>query len=97
MLDVKQLLGEWSCKYTLLWDINERGLKLIGRIHQISWCESFKLQHVYREFNSDADATANEAIELAMRQSVNAVMQIMINDNWDPSGLAQPLSHVLFG
>ncbi len=57
MLVVKQMKGEWKLKHP--------GLKpLAGRVGEfVSLFRSVSFEHVYRDFNKDADRLANEAMD----------------------------------
>ncbi|MFA7310020.1 MAG: reverse transcriptase-like protein [Candidatus Paceibacterota bacterium] len=57
MLVVKQMRGEWKLKHP--------GLKpLAGRVGElVSLFQSVSFEHVYRDFNKDADRLANEAMD----------------------------------
>ena len=54
---------------------------------RILYCE---LSHVYREFNADADAIANETLD-RYNSHIHAD-HIVINDNWTPFSV-QPAVH----
>ena len=57
MLVVRQMRGEWKLKHP--------GLKpLAGRVAElVSHFNSVSFEHVYRDFNKDADRLANEAMD----------------------------------
>lgn len=57
MLVVRQMKGEWKLKHP--------GLKpLAGRVGElVSLFRSVSFEHVYRDFNKDADRLANEAMD----------------------------------
>ncbi len=63
LLITKQLNGEWVCNARHLRPLYEEGLALIRRIRRCRQITQFSIEHVYREFNADADATANETID----------------------------------
>jgi probable phosphoglycerate mutase len=57
MLVVRQMKGEWKLKHP--------GLKpLAARVHDLALLfKSVEFEHVYRDFNKDADRLANEAMD----------------------------------
>ncbi len=57
MLVVRQMKGEWKLKHP--------GLKpLATRVHElVRLFNSVEFEHVYRDFNKDADRLANEAMD----------------------------------
>ncbi len=73
---VRQINGQWACKATHLQDIYENALELIREIRQSPATEDFRIEHVYREYNADADATANETIDMFVSSGNGARVQI---------------------
>lgn len=75
-LVVSQMTGLWKCKSMNLMTYYEEGLALM---RQLAWaCEGgvFRMAHIYREHNANADALANEAID---RYTGSVVV---VSDNW---------------
>ena len=60
----------------------EEGLEIIQRIRLISNISYFEIQHVYREFNANADSTANESIDNFHGAPV------VVNGSWRPCVLS---------
>ena len=63
MLVVKQLSGEWACRAEHLIPLYERALALLGSLRAAPDVEGVQIQHVYREFNAEADSLANEGLD----------------------------------
>jgi len=57
MLVVKQMTGEWKLKHPGLKPLAARVGELVRLIKSVSF------EHVYRDFNKDADRLANEAMD----------------------------------
>jgi len=57
MLVVKQMTGEWKLKHPGLKPLAARVAELAGLFKSVSY------EHVYRDFNKDADRLANEAMD----------------------------------
>jgi ribonuclease HI len=57
MLVVQQLRGQWKVKQSHLRPLFERARELLGEF------EVVELQHVAREYNTDADALVNAALD----------------------------------
>ncbi|KAJ3682442.1 hypothetical protein LUZ60_015015 [Juncus effusus] len=57
-LVVMQVEGKWQCKHANMISLHKQVIELKSKF------QSFKIQHVRREFNSDADHQANLAVEL---------------------------------
>ena len=77
MLVVRQLTGAWRCKAANLVPNYERGLAMMRQLAETCDANSFKLAHVYREFNADADSLANVALD---RQT--SVGALVVNQGW---------------
>lgn len=60
MLVVKQMTGEWKLKHPGLKPLAARVGELAGLFKSVSY------EHVYRDFNKDADRLANEAMDRGM-------------------------------
>lgn len=90
LLVVNQILGKWACRSNALRPLCNRALQLMSDIRldeRISCCE---LSHVYREFNADADAMANETLD---RYDPHLHRdRIVIKDNWTPFSVP-PIVH----
>ena len=57
MLVVKQMTGEWKLKHPGLKPLAARTSEFAGLFKSVSF------EHVYRDFNKDADQLANEAMD----------------------------------
>lgn len=57
MLVVKQMTGEWKLKHPGLKPLAQRVGELVRLFKSVSF------EHVYRDFNKDADQLANEAMD----------------------------------
>ena len=76
-LVVSQLNGVWMCKADNLAPYYEQGLALVRDLELSRDEGRFDMVHVYREFNVDADAVANAAIDRWTRRT-----NVVIDDNW---------------
>ena len=63
---VKQMRGQYKVKSAELRPLFERGRKMSQRL------DSFRIEHVYREQNAQADALANEALDETAGRSGNS-------------------------
>ena len=61
MLVVKQALGEWACRSAHLVPAYNQIMCMLERLRQHG--SVIHIQHVYREFNSDADGIANQVLD----------------------------------
>ena len=78
----KQLRGEWACRSESLQPLYTQCLRWLERLRAHIQPHSVQIQHVYREFNTDADGLANYAID---RFNASAhVGGIVLRDNWTP-------------
>ena len=75
------------CK-SLVVSYYERALEFIEIIRQAGFTEILKVLHVYREFNADADATANEVIDRFLASNAFA-NRAVIQENWFSTQLSQ--------
>ena len=82
LLVVNQIRGIWSCRSDALRPLCDRALQLMNNIRRDERITLFELSHVYREFNADADAIANETLDL--HDPRIHTDNIVINDNWSP-------------
>ena len=84
MLVAKQLRGEWACRCPSLRPLYERAVELMQGLSRVRQNVSdVRIQHVYREFNRDADGLANEAID-----SFNRLLHrdgVVVDDRWTMS------------
>ena len=63
LLVAKQLSGEWACKSPDLLPLYERALDLLATLRDDALVEDIIVEHIYREYNSEADALANIGID----------------------------------
>lgn len=83
LLVVKQLTGVWRCMAFNLQPLYEAGLATISQIQLSDWFENMEIQHIYREYNADADALANESIDLSIQRSRTDRSYVAVDMNWD--------------
>ena len=83
LLIVRQLNGEWACRCQHLRIYYEDCLCRIRSIRGNACCEEFRIEHVYREYNADADGTANEAIDV--RAATDPAGTVTVTMNWQPT------------
>ena len=62
-LVVSQLAGLWRCNGDNLVPFYEEGLRIVRRLQAVCNQGLFRLTHIYLEFNVDADALANVALD----------------------------------
>ena len=79
MLIAKQLQGKWSCKAPYLASIYMECLELLHRLRTRPHGGEVLVEHVYREYNGDADGLANEAIDAYDGTAHNGVV---VDDCW---------------
>eukprot|EP00973_Karenia_brevis_P067904 9446944-Karenia_brevis.AAC.1 len=79
-LVVQHLNGRWACRNLELRPLYEEGLRLLTALRQHSLVQSFELEHIYREFNADADSLANEAIDKYQEQA--GASRVVVEHNW---------------
>ena len=63
MLVVKQLNGIWACRATHLVPMYEYGLRLVRELQERDTVIHVVIEHVYREYNGEADSLANQALD----------------------------------
>ena len=76
-LVISQLNGEWKCKAAHLAPLYETGLQIIRRLHGACSDGLFRLSHVYREYNADADSLANVALD-----NPPVHRNVVVDDTW---------------
>ena len=81
LLVTSQMTGVWACNAINLIEYYERALQFMSRIRRIERIEQFTVKHIYREFNVNADATANETID-RYRQEIHS-NGMVIQENWN--------------
>ena len=82
LLVAKQLRGQWACRSESLQPLYTQCLRRLERLRAHIQQHSVQIEHVYREFNADADGTANESIDSFQPQA--HTNGIVINENWRP-------------
>ena len=90
LLVARQLNGIWACKAQHLRPMYEECLRILSLIRHSDDIQSMAIEHVYREFNAEADAMANESIDEYLGTRVS-----IINRGWHPFNVSQVLSHTL--
>ena len=83
LLVAKQIAGQWACRAPHLMGFYEQALDLVELLRQDERLERFEIKHVYREYNADADATANETIDRFQTQAHQD--GVIIQENWLPT------------
>ena len=84
MLVARQLQGCWACRAAHLQHLYMACLDLIGILRRRAGPEHVQVQHIYREYNGDADGLANEAIDrYDARQHQGGVV---VDLGWSPRG-----------
>ena len=63
MLVVQQLNMQWACRAVTLRTRYAACLRLIREIRQRGGEDSLLLEHIYRDWNTCADAAANHALD----------------------------------
>ena len=63
MLIAKQLSGTWTCHSPALVDLYSRALELLSTLRSNDNVLDVLVEHIYREFNADADSLANLGID----------------------------------
>jgi ribonuclease HI len=80
MLVVKQLRGEWACRASNLERLYERAVILLQTLRNRPSVNNVIITHVYRDYNAEADALANQAIDgYSAARFPNGCV---IDDNW---------------
>ena len=63
MLVAKHLSGVWACHSPALVELYSHALDLLSRLRSNDHVLDVLVEHIYREFNADADSLANLAID----------------------------------
>ena len=63
LLVARQLRGEWACRAPHLVPTYTRCLQLLERLRAHVAPNTVRVQHIYREYNGDADGLANYALD----------------------------------
>ena len=63
MLVAKHLNGQWACHSPALVQLYSHALELLSRLRSDDNVLDVIVEHIYREFNADADSLANLAID----------------------------------
>ena len=67
----------------------EQALELVESIREEETLESFQIMHIYREFNADADGTANKNIDGFQPQIHKD--GVVIRENWLPTEIPETI------
>ena len=92
MLVAKQINGHWACRAHHLRDSYEIALRLMREIRDLPEVEDFTVEHIYRDYNVNADATANETLDLF--QSHLHANGIVILESWRQSDFHRRLAEI---
>ena len=79
LLVCKQVRGEWGCRNIILQPFHESCVTMLRQLRALY--QNVSLEHVYREFNVEADSAANEAIDADIQQKHTS--HVVINENWE--------------
>ena len=80
MLVKRQILCEIACRSADLQVHHETCMRMLRELRRLNPDGCVEVEHVYREFNANADGTANEAIDgYAQRQHLDG---IVVNEGW---------------
>jgi len=80
LLIARQLQGIWACRCPHLLGVYMRAIEILDSLRSAPHARSVVVEHVYREFNSVADALANLAIDdYRPHLHTNGVV---LNDGW---------------
>ena len=82
LLVARQLQGIWACRSAHLLDQYERAIDILNSLRGAPQISSVAVEHVYREFNSDADGLANLAIDGYLPHVHTD--GVVLNDRWSP-------------
>ena len=80
LLVARQLQGAWACRCPHLIPFYGHAIQLLDSIRRAPQSEQVIVEHIYREFNSDADGLANYAID--HYDPHLHVDGIVVNDSW---------------
>ena len=80
LLVARQLQGAWACRAEHLKDLYRRGLRLLESLRNRSLVREIRVEHVYREYNGDADGLANYGID-AYRPREH-LDNVVLDDGW---------------
>ena len=81
MLVKRQVLCEIACRSADLQPFHETCMSMLRELRRRNQDGNVQIEHVYREFNADADGTANEAID-GFISRIHAD-GIVVNEHWD--------------
>ena len=87
-LVISQLSGVWKCKADNLAPFYEEGLHAVRHLHTACIDGSFRMTHIYREYNVDADALAN----IALDQYRPGQPFVLVDYNWSQCSALHLLS-----
>ena len=80
LLVARQLQGKWACKCAHLLPLYCRAIQLLDSIRRAPHTQDAIVEHIYREFNSDADGLANYAIDKYVPHL--HLDGVVVNDSW---------------
>jgi len=63
LLVCNQLSGRWACRAPHLQSLYEAGFNCSAHLRASAVCDEVVVEHVYREYNGDADGIANEVLD----------------------------------
>ena len=93
MLVKRQVLCEIACRSSSLQPLHEPCMLMLRDLRRQNPNGKVEVEHVYREFNTNADGTANEALDsYVARLHADGVV---VNESWHTSQAGQPPSAAL--
>ena len=80
MLVKRQVLCEIACRSADLQRYHEICMSMLRELRRLNPHGAVSVEHVYREFNANADGTANEAID--SYSQLRHPDGVVVNENW---------------
>ena len=84
LLVARQLTSSWRCTSTTLRPAYERTLAALQRLQNLRSVIEVRIDHVYREFNSDADAVCNLVLDRVDANATPDAAGRHVSVNWTP-------------
>ena len=75
-LVAQQVTGKWRCKSSELWHSYEEALAWLRRLREQVGDQNLMVEHIYREFNADADGVCNEILDAEHLQIPNSMFAL---------------------
>ena len=84
LLVARQLNLTWRCLSPDLRPLYMRALGLVRRLRSTRGVGSVEIQHIYREFNADADGICNSVLDIAAAGRAPREHETIVALNWEP-------------